>query len=126
MEKAKTQENQLWRAGAPVYAPSDYGRYLETLRLAKAKLIKQNARMRWFRDYKEVQMDYIAVLAQGDALIQKVETEKRSQSRDYSARLTVLQERIGKLRTLTRTMNENALVRQNLARAEVAFQEARS
>jgi len=126
VEKAKTQENELWRAGAPVYAASDYARYLESYRLAKEKLIRQNSRMRWLRNYREVQTDYLAILAQGDALIQKVEAEKRSQSRDFSARLRVLQERIGKLRTLTRTMNENAVVRQNLARAEVAFQEART
>ncbi|MGB7294078.1 MAG: L,D-transpeptidase family protein [Candidatus Aminicenantales bacterium] len=126
VEKAKTQENQLWRAGAPVYAPSDYARYLESLRLAKEKLIKQNARMRWFRNYEEAQTAYIAILAQGDALNQKVEAEKRSQSRDFSAGLVVLQERIAKLKALTRMMNEHAPVRQNLARAEVAFQEART
>ncbi|MFZ2054860.1 MAG: L,D-transpeptidase [Candidatus Aminicenantales bacterium] len=126
MEKAKTQENELWRAGAPLYAAPDYSRYLESLRLAKEKLIRQNARMRWFRDYREVRTDYIAILAQGDALIKKVEAEKRSQSRDFSARLAVLQERIAKLKTLTRTMNENAVVRQNLARAEVTFQEAKA
>ncbi len=126
VEKAKAQENELWRSGAPAYAASDYARYLESLRLAREKLIKQNARIRWFRNYGEVQADYVALLARGVALIDKVKAEKRSQSLDFSARLTVLQERVGKLRALTRTMNENAVVRQNLARAEVAFQEAKT
>ena len=124
VEKTKTQENELWRAGASVYAASDYARYLESLRAAREKLIRQNARIRWFRNYKEVRTDYAAILAQGDALIKKIRAEKQSQSRDFSARLAVLEERIGKLRTLTRTMNENAVVLQNLARAGVAFQEA--
>jgi hypothetical protein len=126
VEKAKTQENELWRAGASIYAASDYDRYLESLGAAKEKLIRQNARIRWFRNYQEVRADYAAVLAQGDALINKVRAEKQFQSRDFSARLAVLEERIGKLRTLTRTMNENAVVRQNLARAGVAFQEAKA
>jgi hypothetical protein len=124
VEKAKTQENELWKAGAPVYAASDYARYLESLRLAREKLIRQNARMRWFRNFREVRSDYAAVLAQGEVLIKRIEAEKRSQSRDFSTRLAVHKERIGKLRILIRTMNENAAVRQNLARAEVAFQEA--
>jgi hypothetical protein len=126
VEEAKAQENELWKAGAPVYAASDYARYIESLGLAREKLIKQKARIRWFRNYREVQTDYAAVLAQGDALLKKVEAEKRSQSLDFSGRLAVLQDRMEKLRTLTRTMNENAIVRQNLARAEVAFQEART
>jgi hypothetical protein len=124
VEKAKAQENELWKAGAPVYAASDYARYLESLRLAREKLIRQNARMRWFRNYKDVQADYAAVLVQGEALIKTVTAEKRSQSRDFSTRLAVHKDRIGKLRTLTRTMNENGGVRQNLARAEVALREA--
>jgi hypothetical protein len=124
VERAKTQENELWKAGAPVYAASDYARYLESLRLAKEKLIRQNALARWFRNYKEVQAEYAALLVQGETLLNKVKAEKRSQSQDISSRLAAHKERIGKLRMLTRTMNENGIVRQNLARAEVAFREA--
>lgn len=124
VEKARIQENELWKAGAPVYAASDYARYLESLRLAREKLIRQNARIRWFRRYKDVQAAYADILAQGDALLKKVEAEKQSQSRDFSARLAALKDRIEKLRRVTGKMNENAPVRQNLARAEVAFQEA--
>jgi hypothetical protein len=126
VEKAKQQENELWRAGAAVYAPSEYDRYLESSRSAKEKLIRQNARVRWFRNYKEAQAAYAALLARGADLLREVEAEKRTQSRDFSARFTVLQERIGRLRALTQSMNETGVVRQNLAQAEVAFQEARA
>jgi L,D-peptidoglycan transpeptidase YkuD (ErfK/YbiS/YcfS/YnhG family) len=126
VEKAKTQENELWKAGAPVYAAPGYASYLESLSAAREKLIRQNARIRWLRNYKEVRTDYAGVLAQGDALLQKVRAEKQSQSRDFYAQFAALEERIGKLRTLTRTMNENDAVRQNLARAGVAFQEAKA
>ena len=126
VEKAKTQENELWKAGAPVYAPSEYALYLESLRLAREKLIKQNARMRWLRNYREVQSDYVSLLAQGDGLLRKVTAEKQSRSRDVSTRLSLFQDRIDKLRALTRTMNEHAAVRQSLALAEVTFQEVTS
>jgi hypothetical protein len=124
VEKAKGQENDLWRAGAPVYAADEYARYTESLRVAREKLINQNARLRWFRDYKEVRADYIVILAQGDALIKKVQAEKRSQSQDFSQRLGRLEERMGKIRALTQLMNEHAPVRENLARAEVVSREA--
>ena len=124
VEKVKSQENDLWRAGAPIYAAEEYALYIETLRVAREKLIKQNARLRWFRDYKEVRADYVVLLAQGDALIEKVQAEKRTQSKDYSQRLARLEERMGKIKSLTRSMNENAPVRENLARAAVVSREA--
>jgi hypothetical protein len=124
VEKAKSQENDLWRAGAPIYEADDYARYLESLRLAKEKLIKQKARLRWFRDYKEIRADYIVILAQGDALLEKVQSEKRSQSQDFSKRLGRLEERMGRIEALTRLMNEHAPVRESLARAEVVLREA--
>lgn len=124
VEKAKSQENDLWRAGAPIYAPDEYAGYLQSIRAAREKLIKQNARLRWFRDYGEVRADFVVILARGDALIQKVEAEKRSQSRDFSQRLSRLEERMDKIKALTRLMNEHAPVRENLARAEVVSREA--
>jgi L,D-peptidoglycan transpeptidase YkuD (ErfK/YbiS/YcfS/YnhG family) len=125
VEKVKGQENNLWRAGAPIYAADEYARYLEALRLAKEKLIQQNARLGWFRDYKEVRADYIVILAQGDALLRSVQAEKRSQSEDFSLRLSRLEERAGKIKALTQLMNEHAPVRECLARADVVCREAR-
>jgi len=124
VEKAKGQENDLWRAGAPLYAAEDYAAYLESLRFAREKLIKQNARLRWFRDYREIRADYIVILAQGDALIAQIQAEKRSQSHDLSQRLGRLEESMGKIRALTQLMNEHAPVRESLARAEVVSREA--
>jgi hypothetical protein len=124
VEKAKSQENDLWRAGAPLYAADDYAAHLESLRLAKEKLIKQNARLRWFRDYKEIRADYIVILARGEALIDKIRAEKLSQSHDFSQRLGRLEESMGKIRALTQLMNEHAPVRESLARAEVVSREA--
>jgi L,D-peptidoglycan transpeptidase YkuD (ErfK/YbiS/YcfS/YnhG family) len=124
VEKAKSQEHDLWRAGAPIYAADDYAVYLETLRLARERLIKQNARLPWFRDYKEIRADYIVILAQGDTLLEKVQAEKRSQSQDYSQRLQRLEASVSKIRALTELMNEHAPVRENLARAEVVSREA--
>jgi L,D-peptidoglycan transpeptidase YkuD (ErfK/YbiS/YcfS/YnhG family) len=124
VELAKIQENELWRAGAPVYAAEDYARYLESLRLAKDRLIKEKARFGWFRDYDEVKANYVVVLAEGEAILKRVEEEKVSKSRNFSSQLALLQDRIDKLKKLTLTMNENDLVRRYLSRAEVASKEA--
>jgi L,D-peptidoglycan transpeptidase YkuD (ErfK/YbiS/YcfS/YnhG family) len=123
VEQAKTQENDLWRAGAPVYAAEDYANYLQSLRFAKDRLIKEKAKFGWFRDYEEIKANYLVVLAEGDAILRKVKEEKELKSRDVSGRLALLRDRIGKLKKVSLTMNENAPVRRNLAQAEVASQE---
>lgn len=124
VEQAKIQENELWRAGAPVYAAEDYARYLESLGLAKDRLIKEKAKFGWFRDYEEVKANYLVVLAEGDTILKRVQEEKVSKLRDFSSQLALLQDRIEKLKKLTLTMNENDLVRRYLSRAEVASKEA--
>jgi hypothetical protein len=124
VERVKTQEHELWRAGAPVYAQAEYTRYLEYLRLARDKLIKENAKVRFFRDYDEVRADYLVVLTNGDEILEKVKDEKQTQSHDLSQRLAQLGARIAKIKAITQKMNENGPIRNSLAQADVAFREA--
>ena len=120
----KTQEHELWRAGASLYAQQDYARYLEFLRAARDKLNREKARIRWFRDYDKIRADFLVVLDQGESILESVRNEKRAQSQDYSQRLSRLGGRIAKIKTVTETMNENGPIRKNLAQADVAFREA--
>jgi hypothetical protein len=124
VERVKTQEHELWRAGAPIYAQQDYARYLEVLRAARDKLNREKARLRWFRDYEKIRADFLVVLNQGESILETVRDEKQTQSRDYSERLDRLGGRIAKIKSLTETMNENGPVRTNLTQADVAFREA--
>jgi hypothetical protein len=124
VERVKTQEHELWRAGAPVYAQAEYARYLEYLHLATDKLIKENAKVRFFRDYDEVRADFLVVLTQGDEILEKVKDEKETQSRDLSERLARLGARMAKIKTVTQKMNENGPIRNSLAQADVALREA--
>ena len=124
VEQAKTQEHDLWRAGAPVYAAEDYSKYLQSLQLARDRLIKEKAKFGWFRDYEEVKANYFVVLAEGDAILTRVQEEKKSKSKDLSERVALLQDRTEKLKKVSLTMNENALVRRNIAQAEVSSKEA--
>lgn len=124
VEQVKTQEHELWRAGAPLYASQEYTRYLEYLRAARDKLNAEKAKIRWFRDYEKIRADFLVVLNQGNQILEAVRTEKLAQSKDFSQRLNLLGGRIARIKTLTESMNENGLIRKNLAQADVAFREA--
>ena len=126
VERAKAQENDLWRAGASVYASEEYTSYLLSLQAAKDQLIKQKAKIGWFRRYKDVQAEYAAVLTKGEAILDLVRREKESKSRDFGQQVKVLKERIAKVKKLTMSMNENGQVRKSLIQAEVACQETES
>ncbi len=122
--QAREQENNLWRAGAAVYAKEEYTQYLASLRLAKDKLIKEKAKFGWFRNYKEVEAAFREVLTQGQALLQSVEEEKALKSRTLSEQLEALRERIQRIWKLILTINETQVVRRSLAQAEVAMMES--
>lgn len=124
VERVKTQEHELWRAGAPVYAQGEYARYLEYLRLARDKLIKENAKIGWFRNYAGVKADFMVVLTQGEGILEKVKGEKQTQSHDFSERLDRLVARISKIQSITLKMNENGPIRNNLVQADVSAHEA--
>ncbi len=124
VERVKTQEHELWRAGAPIYAPQEYTRYLEYLRAARDKLNRERARLRWFRDYEKIRADFLVVLNQGEGVLETVRVEKQTQSKDISQRLELLGSRIARIEAVTETMNENGQIRKNLAQADVAYREA--
>jgi hypothetical protein len=124
VERVKTQEHDLWRAGAPIYARQDYARYLEILQAARDKLNREKARLRWFRDYEKVRADLLVVLNQGEGILETVQNEKQTQTKDFSVRLRRLGDQIARIKSLTETMNENGPIRKDLAQADVALREA--
>ena len=124
VERVKTQEHDLWRTGAPIYARQDYARYLEVLQAARDKLNREKARLRWFRDYEKVRADFLVVLNQGEGILETVRNEKQAHSKDLSERLSRLGTRIARIKSLTVTMNENGPIRKDLMQADVAFREA--
>lgn len=124
VDQARAQESELWREGAAVYAAEDYKDYLSSLRVAKDKLIRQKARFGWFRDYKEVEADFQAVLQKGRALLEKIAEEKNARAQEFSADLAVRRRQITRIKEFILTINEIDDVRRSLSRTELALREA--
>lgn len=124
VEEVQRQEHDLWRAGALLYAPEEYKKYLRELRLVKDKFIKQKSKFVWFRDYKEVKTEFTLVLAKGEEIGRKIQERKDSASASLSGRLAHLRERMDGLEGMSRSMNEGHQARRYLAQAEVAYGEA--
>lgn len=123
---AETQEHDLWRTGAHLYAPGEYSAYKASLRKGKDRLIKENSRLSWFRDYEAVQKDFKSVLAEGDSLKKKIIEARDLKSGSVLSRITLYQNRVETLGRLTSLVNEGRLARENLTKAEVMLLEAKA
>ncbi|MBI4824691.1 MAG: L,D-transpeptidase [Nitrospirae bacterium] len=123
---AQTQEHDLWRAGAEVYAPEDYARYKTSLRKGKDDIIIQEARLAWFRDYKGVEEQFKNILVEGNEIFKKIQEEKLSKASFIEEQLFILQSSIRALRRLTSLINEGRLSRQDITKAELILLEAQA
>ncbi|HWT77712.1 MAG TPA: hypothetical protein VN648_02795, partial [Candidatus Methylomirabilis sp.] len=72
------QQLDLWREGGPLYAPQEYQRYESALRKAKDALIRERSRLSLFRDYRQVQAEFEALIKEGEGLRARIKNEKSS------------------------------------------------
>ncbi|RJQ45948.1 MAG: hypothetical protein C4538_07470 [Nitrospiraceae bacterium] len=121
---AETQEHELWRAGAETFVPSEYKAYKALLRNGKDHLIHEMGRFVWFRDYEAVRKEFIDILATGNALLEKILTEKQAKLNTVAGRIAHFQTRIETLKKLTTLINEGRLSRRQLMSAELLLREA--
>jgi murein L,D-transpeptidase YafK len=122
-QEAKTQEQNLWRAGASVYENENYTLYKQRLRTAEQNLAKEKAKFGWFRDYNSLQEELRSVLADGDKIIKKIQKQKKRQSNTIANQVSIFEKKINTLKSITVSINERGEARKCLARAEVLLME---
>jgi hypothetical protein len=126
VQLALSQEQNLWRAGANVYAPTSYAIYLAALQTGRDQLAAEQARLAWFRDYDSVTKNFRAVLAQGEQLQQEVVKKQAQQTNELIERTSQITERLLALRFLTNSVKDSRLNSSNLSRIEILLAEAAS
>ncbi|AMV72451.1 hypothetical protein JCM30471_09660 [Desulfuromonas carbonis] len=122
---ALRQEQDLWRAGASVYAPGDYAAYKVALEAARDLLNHERSRMVWLRDYDPVALRFRAVLQQGEGLQQQIAAVSSAESAAARERLEQLAGVLRLLRDLADELKDGRLAGRRLAIAEVDLGEAR-
>lgn len=122
--QAKKQEHDLWRAGAETYAGLEYTSYRSSLKNGNERLLTENSRLRWFRDYEAVAEDFRRSLAMGDQLAKTIQDRKKENYDGVSNDLISLRSRINSLKKITDLINEGRLARATLTKAELLSREA--
>ena len=121
---AETQEHELWRAGADIYAPQQYKAYKAALRTGKDHFIVQESRFKWFRDYDSIRNEFRDILSKGNDLLADIEEQKRIKLTAIESRIDFFRSRIDTLKRLTALINEGRLSRKQLIGAELILNEA--
>lgn len=123
VREVEIQENDLWRAGAEIYAPDEYKFYKTTVRNAKDHLIKESKKFVWFRNYDTVQKEFSDILLQGRSLLGKIEERKQARSSNILNQVNYFREGIITLRRASSLINEGRFSRDDLIKADVLLNE---
>lgn len=126
VERAKAQELSLWREGAKVHIPLEYAEYLARLGKAREDFTKQSDRLPILINYKDVTAQFANVIADGDVMLGKIKNLKSIRASQLSARISHLQDSMGRVDELSSLLNEKRLSSRNLTKAEILLNEART
>lgn len=118
------QDQELWRAGAPLYAPKEYGDYLQSLKVSQELLTREKSRFIWFRDYEPARQTFRQVLVKGDSLLTLVTDSKSQRQAEIGTKIDDLEKRIKRLRSLAENVKDRRLAARRLMKAEVLVDEA--
>ncbi len=124
VQQALDKEQDLWRAGAAVYAPQSYADFVAALKSSREQFFTEQSRLAWFRDYQDVTTTYRSVLAQGERVLREVEQSKADQTAELLARTSRITERLHALRDLISTVKDSRLKTARLTRVEILLAEA--
>jgi hypothetical protein len=124
VERAAILEQQLWRAGASVYAPLEYEGYVEKTKQARQDFAKENLKLGWFRRYDLLRERFRTAVESGDAILAGIRREKTDRAGRIRVETAALQKRLATLNEITLSLNERGRARQCLSQAEVMLKEA--
>ena len=123
-ELARQREQELWRAGASVYAPGEYRTYLEAVKRAREALAQENLKLGWFRRYAPIRDDFRRALASGDSLLARTLKDREAKRDRVREEVRILRKRVATLEEITLNLNERGQARELLTRAEIMLEEA--
>ena len=126
VQQAMSLEKDLWRAGAAVYAPTEYQDYLSALQASRDLLIREQARLLWFRDYQPVTIAFQEVITRGNQTMALAKASKAKEETEINTQIDEVAQRIKGLRELSETIKDRRLAMRRLMQAEIRLEQARA
>jgi L,D-peptidoglycan transpeptidase YkuD (ErfK/YbiS/YcfS/YnhG family) len=125
IDLAVRQDQDLWKAGVPRFAPREYEDYAATLRAGQELLTAERSKFIWFQDYDPVAKFFGDVIVQGEKVRTAALTAKARETTDLSLQIIKIGERLRILRNLADDVRDKKLSTRSMARAETLLNEAK-
>ncbi len=122
--EASLQEQDLWRAGASLFAGQEHTAYTRTLSSARKTLDAENLKLGWFRDYGRVRREFQSALRAGEALKSQVRSIIAVKTSSLTEIAAAVRSRLQTLDGLTRSLVERGEARRQLAQGSILLSEA--
>ncbi len=126
VQLAISQEQDLWRAGATVYAPQSYANFVAALQAGRSQFSVEQSRLVWLRDYDRVATNFRAILTLGEELQREAALNKAQKTEELLSRTSRITERLRALRDLLKAVKDSRLNTSSLARIEILLIETGS
>jgi murein L,D-transpeptidase YafK len=118
------QQAALLKAGALEYAPDEYQKYRTAYWNANNAFIREDEKLRWFKDITSARDQFRSVLGEGNKILAAIKKIKEKRAQAILQRISSLENRVASLKESTSMLNEARLLRKNLSKAEVLLSEA--
>lgn len=118
------QQKILLKYKTPDYAKAEYRRYADSLEKARNHFIKEQAKLRWLRNYEKIQKEYMIVYGLGKDAYKKGDVQKRMLAESIRKDAGSLKEQIRSLKELTLKIETGKVARKSLVKAEVTLYQA--
>ncbi len=125
IQAALEQDQQLWRAGAPLQAPEPYKEYRAALQTGREAWAREKNRFLWFRDYAPVAVAFRQIMTQGQQVEEAIRLRQQTEAGQAASRIERLEKKVRVLRALVARIKDRRLSRGQLVTAEVALDQAR-
>ena len=123
VKEALAQEQDLWRAGASIFAPKEYEAYRQHLDEARKFFNQEELKIGYFRDYGKVKEKFGHVLEEGNNLKNLMEVRKAQAAVEIRSKKNSLYERYQIFDSLSLDLTMRNFSRQHLAQADIMFKE---
>lgn len=124
IQMALRQKEDLWGAGASVYAPQEYQRYLDEITSGKEIFRLEQSRFSWLRDYTLVATTFQGILLHGEQLAADISRGREAEKNEINTRQQQIEEQLKLLRELSCTLKDRRLAVKRLMHTEVLLTEA--
>ncbi len=123
IQMALRQKEDLGGAGASVYAPQEYKRYLGEITSGKEILRQEQSRFSWLRDYTLVVTTFRGILAQGEQLAADISRAREAEKNEINTRQQIIEEQLKLFRELSSTLKDRRLAVKLLMHTEILLSE---